>query len=145
MQSAGKNAVGQTRYGFEMELSALREGNALAGAILRFAVTVAAVPLCATYLPGVHMTNVADAMLIGAILGGLYLVLRPVLRLLLKVLSWLTLGLVNIAIDAWLVWTAATMMNGAVTFDNFWWAVAVAAAVGVARTVVGALTGSLRK
>ena len=117
----------------------------MAGAILRFAVTVAAVPLCATYLPGVHMTNVADAMLIGAILGGLYLVLRPVLRLLLKVLSWLTLGLVNIAIDAWLVWTAATMMNGAVTFDNFWWAVAVAAAVGVARTVVGALTGSLRK
>lgn len=115
------------------------------GAILRFAATVAAVPLCATYLPGVHMTNVAGAMLIGAILGALYMLLRPVLRLLLKVISWLTLGLINVVIDAWLVWTAASMMDGAVTFDNFWWAAAVALAVNVARTLIGALTGSLRK
>lgn len=115
------------------------------GAILRFAATVAAVPLCATYLPGVHMADVAGAMLIGAVLGGLYIVLRPLLRLLLKVVSWLTLGLINAVIDAWLVWTAAFMLNGAVTFDNFWWAVAVAVAVNVARTLIGALTGSLRK
>ena len=36
----------------------------------------------------------------------------------------------NVVIDAWLVWTAAIMMNGAVTFDNFWWAVAGVAVIG---------------
>ena len=94
---------------------------------------------------GLLYAAVLCAMLIGAILGALYMVLRPLLRLLLKVISWLTLGLINVVIDAWLVWTAASMMDGAVTFDNFWWAAAVALAVNVARTLIGALTGSLRK
>lgn len=114
------------------------------GAILRFIATVAAIPLCATYMDGVHMTDWTRAAMIGAILGLLYLVLRPVVRLLLKVFNWLTLGLLYVGIDAWLVWTAVSMMNGAVSVDNFWWAVAVAVVVNVARTLIGALTGSLR-
>ena len=114
------------------------------GALLRFAVTVAAVPLCAQYLEGVHMTDWTKAAMIGAILGLLYIVLRPLVRLLLKVVNWLTLGLLYVAVDAWLVWTAVGMLGGAVMLDNFWWAVAVALVVNVARTVVGALTGNLR-
>ena len=114
------------------------------GAILRFAVTVAAVPLCAQYLPGVHTADWTKAALIGAVLALLYIVLRPLMRLLLKVINWLTLGLLYVVVDAWLVWTAAEMMGGAVTFDSFWWAVAVAFAVNAARTVIGALTGKLR-
>ena len=114
------------------------------GAILRFAVTVAAVPLCAVYLPGVHMTDWTNAVMIGAILAVLYAVLRPLVRLLLKVINWLTLGLLYVAVDAWLVWSAAQLMPGAVTFDTFWWAAAVALAVNVGRTVAGALTGKLR-
>jgi uncharacterized membrane protein YvlD (DUF360 family) len=115
------------------------------GAILRFMVTVAAIPLCGMYLPGVHMADWTQAAAIGAILGLLYMVLRPVMRLLLKVINWLTLGLLYVALDAWLVWTAAQLLGGAVTFDNFWWAVAVAFAVNAARTVIGALTGKLRE
>ena len=117
----------------------------MVGAVLRFAVTVAAVPLCAEYMDGVHMGSWTSGVLIGAILAALYMVLRPVIRLLLKVINWLTLGLLYVGVDAWLVWTAAGMMNGAVTLDSFWWALAVAAVVNVARTVVGALTNSLRK
>lgn len=117
----------------------------MVGAVLRFAVTVAAVPLCAEFMDGVHMASWTGGALIGAILAALYLVLRPVIRLLLKVINWLTLGLLYIAVDAWLVWTAVGMMNGTVTLDSFWWALAVAAVVNVARTIVGALTNSLRK
>ena len=73
------------------------------------------------------------------------MVLRPVVRLLLKVLNWLTLGLLYVAVDTWLVWTAAALVPGAVTVDNIWWAVAVAAAVNVARTLISALTGKLRE
>jgi uncharacterized membrane protein YvlD (DUF360 family) len=116
------------------------------GGVMRFLVTVAAVPLCALYLPGVHMTNDwTQAVMIGAILAVLYLVFRPVIRLLLKVLNWLTLGLLYVMVDAWLVWSAAQMLGGAVTMDNFWWAVAVAFVVNVGRTLVGALTGKLRE
>lgn len=117
----------------------------MVGAILRFAVTVAAIPLCAQYMPGVHATDWMRAALIGAILGILYMVLRPLARLLLKVFNWLTLGLLYVAVDAWLVWTAVGMLGGAVVVDNFWWAVAVAVAVNVARTLIDALTGSLRE
>ncbi|MDD3214155.1 MAG: phage holin family protein [Eubacteriales bacterium] len=113
-------------------------------AVLRFIVTVAAVPLCAEYLPGVHMTDWTQAAMIGAILAALYLVLRPIMRLLLKVINWLTLGLLYAAVDAWLVWTCISMMGGAVTVDNFWWAAAIALVVNVARTLIGALTGRLR-
>ena len=117
----------------------------MVGAVLRFAATVAAIPLCASYLPGVHMQNVQSAAMIGAILGGLYIVIRPLARLLLKVINWLTLGLLYVVLDAWLVWTAVGMMAGAVTVDNMWWAVAVALAVNVARTLIGIMTGSLKK
>ena len=83
--------------------------------------------------------------MIGVVLAVLYLVLRPLMRLLLSVVNWLTLGLLYVAVDAWLVWTAIGMLDGAVTVDNFWWAVAIAFAVNAARTLVGALTGSLRR
>ncbi|MDD3411993.1 MAG: phage holin family protein, partial [Eubacteriales bacterium] len=109
-----------------------------------FAATVAAVPLCGQYLPGVQMTDWTQAAVIGAILGALYMLLRPVARLLLKVLNWLTLGLLYVGIDAWLVWTAVSMMPDAMTLENFWWAVAVAAIVNAARTLIGVLTGTLR-
>jgi uncharacterized membrane protein YvlD (DUF360 family) len=48
-------------------------------------------------------------------------------------------------VDTWLVWTAAALVPGAVTVDNIWWAVAVAVAVNVARTLISALTGKLRE
>ena len=115
------------------------------GAVLRFAVTVAALPFCAQYMAGVHAADWSKAAMIGAILGILYIVLRPLMRLLLKVINWLTLGLLYVVIDAWLVWTAVGMFGGAVVVDNFWWAIAVAFVVNVARTVIGVLTGSLRK
>jgi uncharacterized membrane protein YvlD (DUF360 family) len=115
------------------------------GALLRFAVTVAAIPLCAQYMAGVHATDWTQAAAIGAIIGVLYMILRPLMRLLLTVINWFTLGLLYVAVDAWLVWTGAGIMGGGVTFDNFWWALAVALVVNAARTIVGALTGKLRE
>ena len=91
------------------------------------------------------MTEWTQGIAFGAVLGVLYMVLRPIVRLLLKVLNWLTLGLLYVAVDTWLVWTAAALVPGAVTVDNVWWAVAVAAAVNVARTLISALTGKLRE
>ena len=61
-------------------------------AFVRFAVTVAAVPLCAEYLDGVKMLDPTNALVVGVILAAIYNVLRPVMRLTLSVLNFCTLG-----------------------------------------------------
>ena len=114
-------------------------------AVVRFGLTVAAVPLCAQYMDGVHMTDTANALLVGLILAGIFTVLRPVMRLILSVLNFCTLGLLFVAADAWLVWTAAGLVENSVTFDNYWWALAVAVVINVARTLVDAAKGDLRR
>jgi len=113
--------------------------------VLRFAVTVAAIPLCATYYPGVHMQDLPAALLTGAVLGVLYALIRPVARLLLKIINFITLGLIYILIDTWLVWTATNMYPEAVSVDNFWWVVAIAVSINVARMLIDIVTRSTKK
>lgn len=113
--------------------------------VLRFAVTVAAIPLCATYYPGVHMQDLPAALLAGAALGVFYALIRPIARLLLKIINWLTLGLIYVLIDSWLVWTVTGTYPQAVSVDNFWWAVAIAVSVNVARMVIDIITRSTKK
>jgi uncharacterized membrane protein YvlD (DUF360 family) len=113
--------------------------------VMRFAVTVAAIPLCATYYPGVHMQDLPAALLAGAALGVFYALIRPIARLLLKIINWLTLGLIYVMIDSWLVWTVTGTYPQAVSVDNFWWAVAIAVSVNVARMVIDIITRSTKK
>ena len=114
-------------------------------AVLRFAATVAAVPLCAQFMDGVIMLDQTNAIVVGLILAAIFTVLRPVMRLILSVLNFCTLGLLNVAADAWLVWTAAGLVENSVRFENYWWALAVAGAINAARTLVDAVSGDLRR
>lgn len=117
----------------------------MAGGILRFLATVAAVPLCGYLMDGVAVAEYANATVLGLILAVIYTVLRPLMRLILSVLNFCTLGLLYVAADAWLVWTAAGLVENSVTFENFWWALAVAVAINVVRTLIDAMTGDLRR
>ena len=47
--------------------------------------------------------------------------------------------------DAWLVWTAAGLVDNSVVFENYWWALAVAVIINVARTLVDAACGDLKR
>ena len=121
------------------------EFSAVFSVFMRLAVTVAAIPLCATYYPGVHMQDLPAALLAGAVLGVLYAIIRPIARLLLKILNWFTVGLLYVLIDTWLVWTATAMYPEAVTVDSFWWAVAIAVSVNIARMLIDIVTRSTKK
>lgn len=112
---------------------------------LRFLVTAAAVPLCAQLMDGVRAVDMSNAIVLGLLLAVVYTVLRPLLRLLLKVVNFCTLGLLYVAVDAWLVWTAAALVENSVQFQNFWWALAVAAVVNAARMAIDALSGDVRR
>ena len=114
-------------------------------AFVRFAVTVAAVPLSAQYLDGIRMLDLTNALIVGVILAAVFTVLRPVMRLILSVLNFCTLGLLYVAVDAWLVWTSAGLVENSVVFENYWWALALAVIINVARTLVDAAGGDLKR
>ena len=117
----------------------------MAGGILRFLITAASVPLCGYLMDGVKVVEYGNAILVGIILAVIYTVLRPVLRLLLSVINFCTLGLLFVVLDAWLVWTAAGFVENSVVFQSYWWALAVAVVLNAARTAVDAMTGGIRR
>lgn len=105
-------------------------------ALLRFIITVAALPLCARYMDGVRMLDLQNTLILGVLLAAVYTVLRPLVRMLLSVINFCTLGLLYVFVDAWLVHTAAGLVENSVAFQSYWWALAVALAINAARTVV---------
>lgn len=114
-------------------------------ALMRFAVTVAALPLCARFMDGIIVLDLTGALTVGVILAVIFTVLRPLVRLILSVVNFCTLGLLYVFVDAWLVQTAARLVENSVTFESYWWALAAALAVNAARTLVDALCGDLRR
>lgn len=114
------------------------------GGILRFLITAAAIPVCAKFMDGVHLVNMENAIVLGLILAVGYTLLRPVVRLLLSVINFCTLGLLYVAVDAWLVWMAAKLVENSVIFENYWWALAVALVINAGRTIVDVVTGKTK-
>jgi len=112
--------------------------------ILRFLVTAAAMPVCAHFMEGVH-GELEAAIMVGAILPAIYLVLRPLIKLITSVFNFCTLGLLHIALDTWLIWTVADVTGKGVTFDNIWWVVAVAISITVLRSGIDMLSGGKKK
>lgn len=109
----------------------------MARMIFKLAATVAAVPLCVHFLPGVHATSLEAALIAGGILALLYLVLRPIAKLITGVFNFFTLGLLSIFIDAWLVWLCTLALKGQFRVDGVLWTVVCALAVNVIRFVLG--------
>lgn len=105
--------------------------------IFRFLACVGAVPLCVYLLPGVSATDYTYAVIAGAVLGVIYITLRPVAKLLLGVFNLFTLGLLYVLLDAWLVQLCGWVMLGKFQVDSFLWALATALIVNVARGFIG--------
>lgn len=117
----------------------------MGAAAARFLITVAAIPLCAEFMDGVHVLEMSNALIVGVGLAVIYTVLRPVARLILSVLNFCSLGLLSVFVDAWLVQLAPRLVENSVAFDSYWWALAVAVAINAARTLVDAVCGDLRR
>ena len=113
--------------------------------IARFLITAAAIPLCARFMDGVVIVDLANALIVGAVLGAAYTMLRPLITLILSVINFCTLGLVSIFVDAWFIQLVAGYVENSVVFESYWWAVAVAVAINAARTLVDAARGDLKR
>lgn len=109
--------------------------------LFRFCGTVAAMPLCAWLLPGVHAASNELAWITGILLGLLYLFLRPFVKLILAPFNCLTLGMVGFLVDIGFVNLASNWLRG-FTIDGFWWSLAAALAVSLCREGAGRLAGA---
>ncbi|MBR6570842.1 MAG: phage holin family protein [Clostridia bacterium] len=116
------------------------------GAILaRFLITVLAIPLCARFMDGVTVIDLTNALIVGAIIGGAYTLLRPLVRLVLSVINFCTLGLVSVFVDAWFIQLVAGLVPESVTFASYWWALAIALAINAARMMVDIARGDHKR
>lgn len=111
---------------------------------LRFLITAGAIPLCAKFMDGVHVVDIHNALLLGLILAIGYTLLRPLVRLLLGLVNFCTLGLLYVFVDGWLVWTAVKLVQNSATFDSYWWALAVSVVINLLRSLVDILSDKKR-
>ena len=110
------------------------------GAMFRFCGCVAAMPIAAFFLPGVHTADARTAWIAGAFLGFIYLVLRPIAKLILLPFTCFTFGILGFVVDVLLVRLAAQWMPG-FEIDGFWWALLAAIVVSLLREGAGTLAG----
>ena len=62
----------------------------MGAAVIRFGITVAALPVCAQFMDGVRLADMQNTLIVGLILAVIFTVLRPIMRLLLSVLNFCT-------------------------------------------------------
>lgn len=109
-------------------------------AIFSFVGCVVGMAIAAYLLPGIAYDTLETTLLAGAALGGLYLVLRPILRVVALPLGLLTMGLIYVALDAALLWFSASYFD-TMTIGTVGTAVAAALVVNLIRSLFGALAG----
>lgn len=108
----------------------------MAGIIGRFCGCIIAMPIAAWLLPGVHTVNAEAAWLAGLMLGVVYLLLRPLVKLVLAPFNCLTLGILGFFVDAALILFAAGEVMG-FHVDNILWAIATSVIVSICRETMG--------
>jgi len=91
---------------------------------------------CAHLLPGVSYDSIEDAVLAGALLGSVYVAVRPMMRLLTGPIGCLTLGLTNTLLDVGIIYLCQRVIDG-FSVDGIGWALGMALFVNVICGVVG--------
>lgn len=91
---------------------------------------------CAELLPGVTYTQPAEAILAGAMLGAVYVAVRPLLRLITSPIGCLTMGLAHVVLDVGIIYLCDTTVEG-FSVAGPGWALGMALFVNVICAVVG--------
>lgn len=89
--------------------------------LVRLILSGVAVYLLAYLLPGVHVGDYIDALVVALVISLLNIFVRPVLVFLTIPATIVTLGLFLIVINAIIIWLTHLMLDS-FNVDNFWWA-----------------------
>jgi len=88
---------------------------------IRILVSAFAVIISSYLLPGVHIDGFLTAIIVAAILSILNAVLKPILILLTIPITFLTMGLFLLVINAFIIILTDKLIDG-FSVNNFWWA-----------------------
>ncbi|MDO4483483.1 MAG: phage holin family protein [Clostridia bacterium] len=104
--------------------------------ILQAIGTVGAIVLCERYLDGIRAASLTYAIIAGLLVAAVYLLLRPLARVLTKPLGCLTFGLFGTVVDAALIMLISRVMGNLFMVDSIVWAAAAAVTVNVIRGIL---------
>ncbi len=105
------------------------------GLVILWVVTALLILVGAYIVPGVSVTSFPVALIVAVVLGLLNLTVKPILKLITLPVNILTLGLFNFVINAFVLWLAASFVDG-FEVENFIAALLLALVVGVLSSLV---------
>lgn len=107
--------------------------------IFRFVTGTLAFPLADYLLFGLWCRSLEAALIAGASLMILYLLVRPLARIILFAFNVLTLGLINIVVDSLLILVIVRLFPNDVQVKSIEWAAAAALIINLVRSITGKL------
>lgn len=112
----------------------------LARAIISVIVNGLAIGLTALLLPGIHIQpfSVTTLVLLGLVFGIINAVIRPIVNLLSLPITFLTLGLFHLVINALLLYLGSLVVTN-LKIDNFWWALLGGIVMGILSAILEAI------
>ncbi len=112
--------------------------------LVRLIISTIAVLVTDLLLRGVHAEDFLTGLLVAAVLGLLNTIVRPLLILLTLPITFITLGLFLLVINAGMVLLADRMIPG-FTVDSFWWALGFSLLLSIVQGFLNGLDSSSQR
>ena len=103
--------------------------------LIRLLITALAVILTSYLLPGVHVESFLSAIILSLLLALLNVTLKPILIIITIPVTFLTLGLFLLVINALMILLADAILPGFIV-DGFWWAVAFSIVLWIINSIL---------
>lgn len=103
-----------------------------------------AVMISAYVLPGVHVNEFTDALIVAAVLALLNAILKPLLIVLTIPITVFTLGLFLLVINAIIIIVADKLIGG-FSVDGFWWAVLFSIILSIVTSIFESINRTAEK
>jgi putative membrane protein len=112
--------------------------------VIRFLLNGLAILLTAYLLPGVHVEHYGYALVVAIVLAIVNAVVRPILIILTIPITFITLGLFLLVINALMIMLADWIIGG-FEVDGFWWALAFSVILWLFNSLLGDLAGEKKR
>lgn len=108
--------------------------------ILRLLVTAALVLLLSNILTGVHVASFGTAVIVAVVLGLLNLFIKPILVILTLPVTFITLGLFLLVINAIIIMLCTNIVGG-FAVDSFWTALIFSVILSILQSLTYKILG----
>lgn len=109
--------------------------------IIKIIISTLAVLITSYLLPGVQVNGIVNALVVAVVLAFLNSVVKPILTLLTIPITFFTLGLFLLVINAGMILLAAKLISD-FTVKGFWWALLFSLILSLTTSILNMLFGA---